>query len=720
MINNNYKNQIENIISLINDKNFKKSILLIEDLINKFPNDFFLENFYGTILLNNKEYDKAEKYFKLSINNNNKFSAAYFNLGLLLYENGQYKKAIENFLFTIDLDNSHSQAFLYIAMSYENLELTDDAIKYFLKSLQFSEDNIEIIFKIANYYVKKADYKNAIFYLDKCLVLNPRRFECLYLSGWVYAKIRQYNKALEYYHKAQKIKQTPEAYHGIAGIYKDLRSLDLALENYEKCLIINPNYLPALNNIASIKNLKNSFFDTLDYLEKYLQIGNDSPDISANIAQAYFATLNFDKGLEYFERTIKDNFSEKNYAKYLFSTLYLEDFNKNKYFNLSSKFSKLLNKKKLSTYKVDLKNNDLIIGFVSGDFREHAVSYQITGLIRELRKFHDLKLFAYYNNSYEDNKTKELKSYFYKFENIFNINDDELINKIVNDKVNILIDLSGYSSLNRLSVFTAKPAPVQITAFGFLKTTGLEEIDYILLDENILIDEDDFKEKVLKIKEIWSTLDTTNICFKTEELPQKINKYITFGAFNNFNKLNEKTLKLWSEILRNVPESKILFNNYSYEDSKVRDFLYSVFKKNNVNKNKILIENGGNREKILKDYNKIDILLDTYPYGGGTTSLEAAWMCVPILTISGKSFVSRGATSVNQSLGMSEWNCNNDNEYLEKAIKFSNDVNLLKKIKFELIVKRKNNKIFDNAFYAKNFYSLIKEVWNKYLETAAK
>jgi predicted O-linked N-acetylglucosamine transferase (SPINDLY family) len=300
------------------------------------------------------------------------------------------------------------------------------------------------------------------------------------------------------------------------------------------------------------------------------------------------------------------------------------------------------------------------------------------------------------------------------------MNDDELINKIVDDRVNILIDLSGYSSLNRLSVFTAKPAPLQITALGFLKTTGLEEVDYILLDENILIDEDDFKEKVLKIKEIWSTLDTTNICFKIEELPQKINKYITFGAFNNFNKLNEKTLKLWSEILRNVPESKILFNNYSYEDSKVRDFLYSVFKKNNVNKDKILIENGGNREKILKDYNKIDILLDTYPYGGGTTSLEAAWMCVPILTISGKSFVSRGATSVNQSLGMSEWNCNNDNDYLEKAIKFSNDVNLLKKIKFELIVKRKNNKIFDNAFYAKNFYSLIREVWNKYLETTAK
>ena len=716
MINNNYKNEIEKIVSLINSKNLKKSIPLIEDLIKNFPDDFFLENFYGTVLLNIKEYQKAEKYFELSIKNNSKYTPAYFNLGLLFYENKQYHRAIKNFLTAIDLDNRNYQALFHIALSYENLELNDDAIKYFLKLLELEQNNAEILFKIANCYVRKNDYKNAIFYLEKCLVLNPRRFEYLYLIGWVCSKTSQLQKALEYYHRALKIRQTPEVYHGIAGIYKELRFLDLALENYEKCLIINPNYSPALNNIASIKSLKNSFFDAFDYLEKYLQLGSISPEILTNVAQANFAILNFDKGLEYFERSINHNSSEKNYEKYLFSTLYLEDFNKDKYFNLSSKFSELSNKKKVDTYKVDLKNNNLIIGFVSGDFREHAVSYQITGLIRELKKFHDLKLFAYYNNNYEDNKTKELKNYFHKFENIFEVNDDELIKKIVEDKVNILIDLSGYSSLNRLSVFTAKPAPIQITAFGFLKTTGLKEIDYIIADQNILISDNDFTEKVLKIKEIWSTLDINNIFSQIQELPQKKNKYITFGAFNNFNKLNKNTLILWSEILKNVPGSKIFFNNYTYEDSRVRNFLYLAFEKNNIKKNRILIENGGNREKILKDYNKIDILLDTYPYGGGTTSLEAAWMCVPILTISGANFVSRGATSVNQSLGMSDWNCTNGAEYLEKAIKFSNDVNSLEKLKSELIVKRMNNKIFDNVFYARNFYSLMREVWNKYLE----
>ena len=716
MINNNYKNEIENIISLINSKNLKKSLSLIEDLIKNFPDDFFLENFYGTVLLNIKEYQKAEKYFELSIKNNNKYTPAYSNLGLLFYENKQYHKAIKNFLFAIDLDNRNYQALFHIALSYENLELNDDAIKYFLKLLELEQNNAEIIFKIANCYVRKTDYKNSIFYLEKCLVLNPKKFEYLYLIGWVFAKTSQLQKALEYYYKALKIKQTPEVYHGIAGIYKELRFLDLALENYEKSLIINPNYFPALNNISTIKAEKNSYFDALNYLEKYLQSNSGSPEILSNFADINFCTLNFDKGIEYYERSIQFNSSPKNFEKYLFSTLYLEDFNKDKYFNLSSKFSNLSNKKKISSYKFDLNNNNLIIGFISGDFREHAVSYQITGLIRELRKFCDLKLFAYYNNNYEDNKTKELKSYFHKFENIFKINDDELINKIIEDKVNILIDLSGYSSLNRLSVFTAKPAPIQITAFGFLKTTGLKEIDYILADENILIDDNDFTEKVLTIKEIWSTLDINNILFKTEQLPQKINRYITFGAFNNFKKLNVNTLVLWSEILKNVPESKILFNNYTYEDSSVSDFLYSVFEKNNIKKNRILIENGGNREKILKDYNKIDILLDTYPYGGGTTSLEAAWMCVPILTISGANFVSRGATSVNQSLGMSDWNCNNSAEYLKKAIEFSNDINSLEKIKSKLIAKRMNNKMFDNVFYARNFYSLMREVWNKYLE----
>jgi predicted O-linked N-acetylglucosamine transferase (SPINDLY family) len=647
MINSKYKDQIQIAIELISNKDFKGSAKIVEELIQKFPNDFFLENFYGTIFLNLKQYDIAENYFKLSINNNKKFFSAYYNLGLVFNE--------------------------------------------------------------------KKDYKNTILYLNKLLEFDEN-FECIYLIGLAYCGINDFNSALKFFHKALKIKQTKEVYHEIGAIYKQLRFYDLALINYEKCLIIDENYLPALNNIGVIKTLKKDFFAAKEYFEKSIKLKNNSSHILCNMAQSQFDVLNFNEGLKYFEDSLKYDYSAKNLGQYLFNSLYVENFDLNKYLNLAKKFTSIVNKQKISDYKIDFKNNNLIIGFISGDFREHAVAYQITGLIRELKKYKDIKLFAYSNNDYEDNKTQELKNYFDKFENVFYLYDDLLIKKIVDDKINILIDLSGYSSQNRLSIFLAKPAPVQVTGFGFLQTTGLKEIDYILADKNIVTDSKNFTEEVLVDQETWSTLDLNNIDIKAEELPAKKNRHITFGAFNNFHKLNEETFKLWAEILKNVKGSKILLNNHTYENIKVKDYVHSLFEKNNIPSSRITIENGGNREKILHDYNKIDILLDTYPYGGGTTSLESAWMCVPILTISGNSFVSRGATSVNLSLGMSDWNCKNKIEYLEKAINFSSDIDLLSEIKSQLIKKRKTINIFDNVSYAKNFYFMMRNVWNKYLE----
>lgn len=125
-------------------------------------------------------------------------------------------------------------------------------------------------------------------------------------------------------------------------------------------------------------------------------------------------------------------------------------------------------------------------------------------------------------------------------------------------------------------------------------------------------------------------------------------------------------------------------------------------------------------EVYLKSFNNIDLLLDTYPYGGGTTSLEAAWMCVPILTLTGKNFVSRGATSVNAQLELDRLNSQNEDEYINKAIYFSNNLDELKKIKSHLILNREINNIFNNEIYAQDFYNLMISVWDKYLIQSVK
>ena len=717
MINLKYKTKIEEATNLINNKKLDDASNILKELIIKFPNDFFLENFYATILLNQKDFDSSEKFLKNSIKNNDKFVSSYLNLGIVYYETKKFNNAINNFLKALEIEPDNTQVIYYTAISYQLLNLHDNAINFFLKYIDLDLNNINVFSKIAESFIKKNDYKSALSFLQKGYQIDKNNFNVLILLASCYEKIDDYNNSIFFYNKSLKVKQSIIVYQTIGNIYKKLGFLDVALENYEKCLIIDPNYLPALNNIGTTYVLKKDYFEAVKYFERYLKISSDA-NILANMASAKFSVLNFKEGLDFFEKSIKAKPLTHILEKYLFCTLYLENFSQSNYSDLANKFRLSVgntNVCKHDKHEIIRRQNNLNIGFVSGDFNSHAVGQQISGIIGSLKDFKDIKTFAYYNNNFEDLKTKEFKESFYKFENISNMHDSNIIKVIQNDKINILVDLSGYSYKNKLSVFLAKPAPIQITAIGFAQSTGLKEIDYFLADKNVVSDKSLFTEKILRMPNCWSALDIKDINYGIKNNPFEKNKFITFGAFNNFQKLNEKTFSLWSKILEKVPTAKIFFNNASFQQKSIKDFIYRQFEINFISRERIIIGDGGNREIYLKSFNDIDLLLDTFPYGGGTTSLEAAWMCVPILTLTGKNFVSRGATSVNIQLGLDRLNSQNENEYVSKAIYFSNNLKELKNIKSHLILSREKNNIFNTKLYAKDFYNLMKSVWEKYL-----
>lgn len=680
-----YQSKIKEVLFLIEQKNYKDSLNEIEKLITNFPDDFFLENFYGVINLNINNLDVAEKYFNLSIKHNSEFGPSNFNLGKIFYIKKNYDKAIE----------------------------------LFLKSLQFDKNNKEIYYNLAQSFVKKQNYEKVLYYLENCLKLDPFYFSCVYLIAWTYHQLKNYEKAILFYNNSLRIKQSEEAYNGLGLIYKELKLIDLALENYHKSLLVNQKYSPAINNIGVALMEKNFFFDAVEYFDQYLNINKKSDVVLSNMAQAQFSILNTAKGSYFFEESLKLQSSVEIYKKYLFYSTYVNNFSRTKYFQLASNFSDQYKKNNnINTYKFD-EIKKLRVGFISADFKEHAVSYQIGGILKELKNFQDIEIYAYSNNFYEDKKTEEIKKIFNKWSLVFNLNDKEVAELIIKDQIGILFDLSGYTNESRISVFLHRPSPVQITGFGFLETLGLKEIDYIIADPHVISSEEEknYTENVLRLPDCWSTLDISDINFLAEETPCLLNNFVTFGVFNNFNKLNLETLDLWSQVLNLIPKSKIFFNNKTFVDKKVKDFLLLNFKKNNISQDRIRIEDGGSREKILNDYNKIDILLDTYPYGGGTTSLEAAWMCIPILTISGKSFLSKCSSSINLNRNLGDWNCLDKDEYLTKAKLFASDINKLSLIKNSLILNREKNKIFNNKLYTVNFYNLLKNVWQKYLNS---
>jgi predicted O-linked N-acetylglucosamine transferase (SPINDLY family) len=266
--------------------------------------------------------------------------------------------------------------------------------------------------------------------------------------------------------------------------------------------------------------------------------------------------------------------------------------------------------------------------------------------------------------------------------------------------------MSGHSGDNRLPIFTYKPAPVQISWAAYLASTGVKEIDYIVGDIYSIPEKDfqNYTEKVLQLKNIWCCLSTSDIeNIIPSSLPVLKNGYITFGCFNNFNKVSENFISICSKILLQVENSKICFKSSQFAESVNRKKILKLFENNSVASNRIILEYEVERIKLIKSYCDIDIALDTFPYNGGTTSFELSWMCVPLLTMKGDRFISKCGESINYNLNMKEWIADNDSEYIKKAVFFSKNIKELQKIKKKLIDNSRKSDLFNMNKFAEEF-----------------
>ena len=174
-------------------------------------------------------------------------------------------------------------------------------------------------------------------------------------------------------------------------------------------------------------------------------------------------------------------------------------------------------------------------------------------------------------------------------------------------------------------------------------------------------------------------------------------------------------LNAWLKILNNVPNSKLFLKSFEFEITSQVARIKSFFIKNNINSNRILIEKPSDRLELLNSYNNIDIVLDTFPYSGGTTNFEASWMCVPILTLKGDYFVSKCGESINSILNMKEWIAYDIDNYVNKSIVFSKDFSILNQIKNKLILHSRNSALFNSEEFSLDFSEILKTTWKKFI-----
>ena len=723
-MNLNFKNS--DIINLINTGKLEEAQVKIVELLIHSPNDIFLLNSLSVIYYKKGLLDKSIEYFKKILEISPDSYEAFFNIGTILLKKLKFKDAIDYFKSAINLQKDYFDAHFNIAECYKNLESFDEAILSLETCIKIKPNDLEIYNNLGLIYKQINKFDFSINNFKKTLEMDPNYYQGYNNLGVVYLEKDQLDEAIDLFNKCIQINQSfVEAYNNLGMILNKKKKYHSAILILERGLKIDPNFKNIFVNLAAAYEAVGRVFEAIKLYEKETDT-NKTDKILMALGNCWCSIGEITKGLDYYEESIKLNPENLPvYQNYISNLNYLENLKIEDYFNIIEKMKLILKKYEDQEVKGDYnKNSDkkIKIGFVTADFRKHAVGFQVFDVIKNLAKNNDFELYAYYNDNTEDILTENFKLLFKSWKNIFSMDNLQIIKKIKQDNIKILVDLSGYTAGNRIEVFFNKPAQIQVSWAGYLASTGLKEIDYIIADENSVNSEkeqeDKFVEKVWRMTNCWSILSVENNVLAQEqdiiipdEIPAIKNGYLTFGCFNNLNKINKEVIKIWSRILLHT-KGKLFLKTKEFDIEGFREKIKLSFLQNGVNDNQLILEGFSDRNTLLKKYNMIDLALDPFPYNGGTTSLECSWMCVPILTKVGDRFLSKCGESINKSLRLTECIAKNNEEYVSIAINYSKNLKNLQKVKEYLIQNRSKFKIFNSQDFADELGNSFKKMLN--------
>src|SRR5665647_3703640 len=323
--------------------------------------------------------------------------------------------------------------------------------------------------------------------------------------------------------------------------------------------------------------------------------------------------------------------------------------------------------------------DSLRVGLVSGDFLSHPVKFFLEGLLVHIDPAR-IELIAYPTHYSEDELTARIRPYFSAWKPLVGKSDEAAARLIHADGVHVLLDISGHTAHNRLPVFSWKPAPVQVTWLGLPATSGVAEMDYVLGDPHAIPAEyeNHFSEAVWRMPDSCLCLTVPASPVNVVPLPALSAGYVTFASFNNLSKMTDAVVAVWARILKSVPNSRLLLKTKQLNNLLTCEKTRQRFAACGIAPDRLILGSIlASRDDHLAAYNKVDIALDTFPYPGVTTSAEALWMGVPVLSMKGDRFMSCTAGSIAHNAGLPDWIAADKDDYVAKAVTFASDLERL-------------------------------------------
>jgi predicted O-linked N-acetylglucosamine transferase (SPINDLY family) len=356
----------------------------------------------------------------------------------------------------------------------------------------------------------------------------------------------------------------------------------------------------------------------------------------------------------------------------------------------------------------------LRIGYVSGDFSYHVVALFMQPVL-ERRDRAAVEVFCYSASERVDEYTRQLMAHADVWRPSAGLSDAQLADAIHADGIDILVDLAGHSGEPRLRVFACKPAPVQATWLGYLNTTGMTRIDYRISDRHA----DPAGLTDARHTEKLARLPNSQWCYRpflssapAPTPPCVRNGFVTFGSFNQAVKLSQASRRLWAEILSRVPGSRLVV--LGVPPGRAHDKLLQDLAGMGIDAARLKLVPYVSMQDYFGWYNQVDIGLDTTPYSGGTTTCDALWMGVPVITAPGERPSSRSAASILTTAGMTDWIASDAQDYLRRAVAFAGDPPMLANLRRTLRARLQASPLMDEAGFTRDLERAFRRMWTQY------
>jgi predicted O-linked N-acetylglucosamine transferase (SPINDLY family) len=599
------------------------------------------------------------------------------------------------------------------------LDRREEAIGAYRMAIAIRPDHLPAMFNLGNEHAAGTRFVEALAVFDKALALAPDHVDVLINSANVLAKLDRSEAALERFDRVLALQPSHlVALTNRANVLKQLRRYDLALADYDRVLAADPGNAAALFNRGNALIDIGLNSDAVECLRRAVALRPNVADIHASYANALFDSRRPAEAVAEFRRVLalapndSDAHSNLIFALNFDASATAADHQAER-LRFGQRYD-YLQSAAGDHANVPDPDRRLRIGYVSAHFRSQAATFSFGGVIVG----HDPKQFeivCFSDTKEEDAITERLRSVAKAWHATGALSHEQLADLIRAEHIDILVDLVGHMRGYRLPAFARQPAPVQVTAWGEPTGTGVRAIDYLFADPVLVPDSERslLTERVIDLPNFLGYW-TPEALPEPGPLPARARGYVTFGSFNRLTKVLEPVLRAWAEIMRAVPNSRLLLKDGLFDRDSYEAPILATLAAEGIAAERISVLNKMDRAAHFAAYQDVDIALDPFPHGGGMTTLDALSMGVPVITTPGRTISSRLAAATLTSLDLSEYIAADLASYVALAAEMARDLDRLARARGMLRLRLANSQLGDPARYARAVEAAYRKIWRSW------